>query len=306
MKNGSVEPHLQSLAYVGIETPEAERWRTVGPGVFGLELAPDGSDGAILLRSDERHHRVAVRAGASNRLAYIGWDVADDAAFDAIATRIEAAGLSFERDDLTLAADRHFERVASFVDPFGQRHELAVGPRDTYVWTPGKPMRGRFVTGDAGLGHVVLIVPDLEAATTFYTEVLGFRHSDTCLDFTEARFFHTNPRHHSLAFAAMPNLRGIHHIMFEVSDMDDVGLAYDALAQFDVPVTSTLGRHPNDRMFSFYCRVPGGFEVEYGYGGLRIEDEATWVVKTYQGFSEWGHASQDVAPPSAIEPIAHA
>ncbi|MFD0567797.1 hypothetical protein ACFQ2M_41870 [Kitasatospora saccharophila] len=33
--------------------------------------------------------------------------------------------------------------------------------------------------------------------------------------------------------------------------------------------------HPNDHMFSFYVRTPSGFSVEYGWGGLLIDD-ATW------------------------------
>jgi len=164
-----------------------------------------------------------------------------------VADRIEAAGLSIHRDDIALRGLRHAGRVAWFVDPFGQRHELAVGPRDQSAFVPGKPMRGTFVTGNAGFGHVVMVTPDLDATTAFYTEVLGFRPSD------------------AFRFAAAPGVRGLHHLMFELSDLDDVGRAYDRLADFDIPATVTLGRHPNDCMLSFYARVPGGFDIEWGH-----------------------------------------
>jgi hypothetical protein len=58
----------------------------------------------------------------------------------------------------------------------------------------------------------------------------------------------------------------------------------------------SLGRHTNDLMTSFYVRTPSGFEIEYGYGGVLIEDEASWQVDTYDAISLWGHK-----PPS--EPL---
>ena len=54
-------------------------------------------------------------------------------------------------------------------------------------------------TGEGGLGHIVLIVPDLEAATEFYVRLLGFRHSDDIESGLKLRFLHCNPRHHTVA-----------------------------------------------------------------------------------------------------------
>ena len=34
----------------------------------------------------------------------------------------------------------------------------------------------------------------------------------------------------------------------------------------------TLGRHPNDRMFSFYAKTPSGFQFEFGWGGREVDD----------------------------------
>ncbi|HBZ72441.1 MAG TPA: glyoxalase, partial [Deltaproteobacteria bacterium] len=60
------------------------------------------------------------------------------------------------------------------MDPFGFRHELAWGQlARPSSFRPGRAISG-FVTGRGGLGHAVLIVPDLERAQAFYTGVLGF------------------------------------------------------------------------------------------------------------------------------------
>ena len=39
----------------------------------------------------------------------------------------------------------------------------------------------------------------------------------------------------------------------------------------------SLGRHTNDLMTSFYVRTPSGFEIEYGTGGIVVDDD-TWTV----------------------------
>ena len=42
-------------------------------------------------------------------------------------------------------------------------------------------------------------------------------------------------------------------------------------------------------MTSFYARTPGGFMMEYGWGG-RVVDPATWqAVEMHSGPSLWGH-----------------
>ena len=102
------------------------------------------------------------------------------------------------------------------------------------------------------------------------------------------RFLGCNPRHHSLALAPFPAAAGIVHLMIEVATLDDVGRALDRCARRGVPVSATLGRHANDLMVSFYCPTPGGFDVEYGTDGLRVDD-ATWVSRETTAVSLWGH-----------------
>jgi hypothetical protein len=50
-----------------------------------------------------------------------------------------------------------------------------------------------------------------------------------------------------------------------------------------------IGRHPNDRMLSFYAMTPSGTNVEFGTDGLEIRDDSRWEVKTYDAISAWGH-----------------
>ncbi len=70
--------------------------------------------------------------------------------------------------------------------------------------------------------------------------------------------------------------------------MDDVGITIDLAERRGLPM-GMLGRHTNDQMISFYVTSPSGFNVEYGWGGLLIEDEAAWNIRHYEAASLWGH-----------------
>jgi extradiol dioxygenase len=270
---------IRNLAYIGFRSPAAAEWRTFGPDVLGAELAPDGPGGEVRLRVDDAPHRISVQPGAVNELAYLGWEVDD--IDDAVAI-LERAGIAAARRD----------DAVEFTDPFGFHHELTHELAAAQPFVPARPMSG-FVTGAQGLGHAVLIVPDLDVALGFYTDVLGFKLSDSMGE--GIRFLHcagNAARHHTLAIAHVPGMVGIHHLMLEVKSLDDVGTALDVVNERKIPLAMTLGRHTNDFMTSFYVRTPSGFEIEYGTGG-RLVDDRTWEVAVFDGPSIWGHKGPD-------------
>jgi extradiol dioxygenase len=153
-----------------------------------------------------------------------------------------------------------------------------------------------------GLGHIVINVNELEKTTSFYRDVLGLRISDYVEINRGDRnfkmsFFHCNPRHHSLALVGRPGTSRISHFMVEVQSLDDVGATYYLCQEKDVPIATTLGRHTNDQMVSFYMLCPSGYRVEYGCEG-RLIDDATWAIQHYTTGSIWGHKPA-VAPQGA-------
>ena len=126
------------------------------------------------------------------------------------------------------------------------------------------------------------------------SRLLGFRLSDIISmrmgpQFSmEMAFFHCNPRHHTLALMPAPLPKRLHHFMIQVPTLDAVGFALERAETAGAPITASLGRHTNDHMVSFYARTPGGFEVEYGFGALEV-DESTWRVGRHDKPSSWGH-----------------
>jgi 2,3-dihydroxybiphenyl 1,2-dioxygenase len=284
---------IKSLAYLGVHSPDYQEWERFGPEVLGLQLAGHGADGAVRLRLDEAAHRIAIHPGERNGVAYIGWSVKDEAGAKAIAGRVMDYGLEAARGRAEEAAERKVEGFYWFKDPSGFRHELSWGQFHTVApFHAGRPVSG-FRTAEQGLGHVVLAVRDLEESDSFYRDVLGFHPSDIVRDGPlEAHFYHINGRHHSLAIASLPTREvAFLHLMIEVNSLDDVGAALDLCEARRIPITTTLGRHSNDHMISFYMYTPSGFRLEYGWGGLDV-DHDLWVPRTYDKPSSWGHHRQ--------------
>ena len=279
---------IQSLSYVGVQSPNAEKWLEFGPEILGAEVAERGPRGSVRLRVDDAVRRIEIHPGQRDDLAYLGWELAGPGALEAAIVALEKRSLVVQRGDAALAAERSVSELAWFADPFGFRHELSWGLLTRpATFRPGRALSG-FVTGDAGLGHVVLIVPELAAAERFYGDVLGLRLSDRIDAGVKVRFYHCNRRHHTLAFASIPGMVGMHHLMLEVASLDDVGTALDRCTARGLPLAMSLGRHTNDFMTSFYVRSPSGFEIEYGWGGRSVDD-STWEVRSYDAQSIWGH-----------------
>lgn len=292
---------IRSMAYLGLSTPAVTEWRTFGSDILGLHPIDDGADGAARFRMDDADCRLWVHPGIHNDIAYIGWSLTDEREALELKAVIEAAGPTLHRADADEAAARRVRGYYWFTDPMGFRHELSWGQ---YVspgtFVPGRPMSG-FKTGDQGMGHIVLLVPDLRAADRFYREVMGFNASDCIMDGArELLFYHCNGRHHSLAIGSpAPGMRGAHHLMLEVNSLHDVGIAVDRCVETDVPVSKSIGCHTNDRMVSAYLYSPSVLRIEYGYGGIAIDD--LWEPKTYSRTSLWGHKElRPDLPPAMI------
>ena len=293
---------ISNLAYAGFVSPNAEAWRSFGPEILGAEVV-DGSneieEAPVRLRIDDRAWRIAIHHGEVDDVAYFGWEVIDGE-LTALVARIRAFGCEVHEDDAELAAERQVGRICWFEDPFGFLHELVDGIAEGDDVTPGRDLVGSFVTGEQGLGHVVLMVPDADSGIRFATEILGMRQSDTITTGPmKVNFFHCaghNARHHTLAMLAVPGMAGLFHLMLEVTDIDDVGTALDLVKKQNMLLPMDLGRHPNDLMTSFYVRGPSGFDIEYGTGG-RVVDDETWEVGSYDRVSLWGHRAPDDGPP---------
>jgi 2,3-dihydroxybiphenyl 1,2-dioxygenase len=277
---------IASFGYASVRSDKLDDWAEYGPRFLGLQLV-ERTRGSLKFRMDDRKQRIVVSSEETAQNAF-GWEVEDAAALDALAGRLEAAKVPVARLPAAVAALRGVRDGITFADPAGTRLEAFHGAEASDTpFVPGRPISG-FRTGTLGMGHVVLHVKSVEDLRWFYQDVLDFGLSDYIVKPFKAYFFHVNPRHHSLAMIETGR-EGIHHIMMELLNLDDVGQAYDIATAEPGRISTTLGRHTNDYMTSFYARTPNDFMVEYGWGGRSI-DPASWQpVEMSYGPSLWGH-----------------
>jgi 2,3-dihydroxybiphenyl 1,2-dioxygenase len=278
---------ITGLGYVGVRARHVEDWNAFATGLLGMQQVDRGG-GQASFRMDDRKQRLVVEAGADDGLGFMGWEVADAAALQRLAARLDAADAQVTQGDAALAGRRRVAALIVFHDPAGNRLEAFYGAEaaaDPFM--PGRPISG-FKTGPQGMGHVVLNVVDVDALLPFYRDILGFRITDFGLHPYKLFFFHVNSRHHSFAMVGSGR-SSLHHFMVEMTSLDDVGQGYDlALLDHD-RIAYTLGRHTNDYMTSFYAKTPSGFFVEYGWGA-RVIDPGAWEPhETFDGPSFWGH-----------------
>lgn len=287
---------VTQLGYLGLSVGNVDEWERFAARILGLQGNGRDADGSLFLRMDEYHHRFIVHPTGKDDLAYIGWEVATEEALQVMAAQLTAAGVAVQPGTAAEAEARRVAGLIKFHDPSGIASEIFYGPLVTFdkPFQSPRPISG-FKTGEQGLGHFVLAVDDLDRSLHFYHEVLGMRISDF-VRFSPApnvmlnvAFFHCNPRHHSLAFWAMPQApKRLHHFMLQLNALDDVGSAYYLCQDQKVPIVMNLGRHTNDHMVSFYLRTPSGFAIEYGWGAREVDDR-TWQVQVHTAGSIWGH-----------------
>ncbi|WP_439378345.1 iron-dependent extradiol dioxygenase HsaC [Amycolatopsis lexingtonensis] len=301
---------IRSLGYLRIEATDMAAWREYGLKVLGMVEGSGTDPDALYLRMDDFPARLVISPGSADRLAVTGWEVAHAGELAELRSRLDSASVPYKEGTPDELADRRVDELISFDDPSGNTQEVFHGVALQHRRVVS-PYGHKFVTGEQGLGHVVLSTKDDEASLRFYRDVLGFRLRDSMrlppqlvgrpADGPPAwlRFFGCNPRHHSLAFLPMPTPSGIVHLMVEVENTDDVGLCLDRAIRRKVPMSATLGRHVNDLMLSFYMKTPGGFDVEFGCEGRQVDDD-NWIARESTAVSLWGHDfSVGARPPGA-------
>ena len=124
----------------------------------------------------------------------------------------------------------------------------------------------------AKVGHVVLQVADLERATEFYTQVLGFKVSDIYPEEMMAGgmvFLRCNTDHHCLALVGQGDgknaHRELHHLAFEVPTLAEVLRARDRLKQFGAKIDFE-GRRRAGCQIAVEFRDPDNNSLEIYWG----------------------------------------
>ncbi|WP_431710514.1 VOC family protein [Glutamicibacter uratoxydans] len=298
----TARPKVRSLGYVVVEATNLDAWVAFASDLLGLQLSVR-TDDRLEFRMDEKEYRLIINKGETDGARVIGWEVSGPKDLAQLSQILTEAGYEVTQMNAEEVRERRVTAGARFDDPDKLLTlELHYGLREATDRLV-TPHGNRFITGRGGLGHVFQAVKNWDAYNTLYFDLLGFSLSDHIeggpngeIDLT---FLHCNERHHSYAFAELPNVgSAVGHLMFEVDELDVVGRAWEKVLEEDAaPILSTLGKHTNDKMISFYVRSPSNFGIEYGTGGIVI-DEKTWTPTRYSAAHYWGHNRKTPVDPT--------
>lgn len=275
---------------------------------FGLHRAAR-NHGALYMRAcAAAHHSHITELGATNRTLGFGLLAQSAADLTALASRL---GVAVEDNPEPGGGQR-----VRFTDPAGFLVEVIHGqavlpelPRREPL--PMNPATGRARFGKVirqepqpssvmRLGHIALLVADFRACLTFYTEVLGFKPSDTYYAGEPgnqiAAFMHcglgaTWTDHHTLALISSPDgSNRFDHTAFEVLDLDDLAQGGAYLKARGHKHSWGVGRHIQGSQLFDYWRDPFGHKIEHWTDGDLVNDETPVgnAPISNEELSQWG------------------
>src|SRR5947209_12628104 len=117
---------VEALGYVGVRAKELGDWASYGANLLGLQRV-DKTRTSLAFRMDDRKQRLIVTADGGQGIGVFGWEVADAAALDALAARLDTAGVNVTRGPRALADERLVRDLIVVDDPLGNRLEIFHG-----------------------------------------------------------------------------------------------------------------------------------------------------------------------------------
>lgn len=281
---------VTELGYLGLSVSKLSDWKEYATRIVGMELVDEGETDRVYLRMDQWHHRITLHADGGDDLSYMGWRVPGPVELDELAQKLERERIAFRRGTEAEAHERRVLGLLKMTDPGGIGVEVFYGPQvDSHKpFHPGRPMFGRFLTGEQGLGHCIVRELDCEAAVRFY-QALGLSGSvEYKLQLPNGMvaapiFMHVNGRQHSIAFGMGPAEKRVNHLMIEYTNLKDLGYAHDAIRKRKIDVALQLGMHSNDEALTFYCANPSGWVWELGWGARETPKQQEHHVRDVFG-----------------------
>jgi len=276
---------IRSLLHVGMVVPDLEVGRAFYE-LFGLQARACGND--LVFRCQGRDQdQIRLMQGSPKKLAYTSLGT-NEAGMAALTGKLRQAGVAIQEAPF----DVPFGGIW-FQDPHGDWLNVQVAepaPACTANLPPEINAHGRYRrVGRAcwvetrhkkakplRLGHLIKFSPDVPRSVQFYTELLGMKVSDQAADVIAFLRGSAGGDHHMVAFAKSTHT-GLHHVSFEVADLDEIEIGAQTLLRAGYRDAFGLGRHIGGSNYFHYIRDPWGSLAEYFWDiDVIPEDDSDW------------------------------
>jgi 2,3-dihydroxy-p-cumate/2,3-dihydroxybenzoate 3,4-dioxygenase len=260
------------MRYVALAVPEFEVERSFISQAWGLQEVGHEGDTAFFAAEGSREASIfRLRKAAEKRMDVLSFAVANEAAVEAHAERLQAAGIRLISKPQPLEGPGGGYGFR-FFDIDGRTVEISSSVAER---TARQLERGESIP--SSLSHVVLHTPDIRKSVAFYQDQLGLRVSDWLGNFM--CFLRCNSIHHCLAF--LPGPTSFNHAAFEMRDLDEMMRGMARLVKEDVVLGWGPGRHTAGNNTFAYFKTPAGNTLEYTAEVQRV-NEATWQPTVYE------------------------
>jgi catechol 2,3-dioxygenase len=260
---------VSALRSVELSTPDLNGSVDFYTRVWGLEVVAEAEGKVFLAGCGDDFHVLELKAG-------------DRAELRKISFRVRSAEDLADLLGKTMAAGCTVLRTIGDADaPSGGRRFVIREPQGSvleFVHGDSRKAGAEVENRPTRLAHVNINSADIEALTTFYQDVLGFRLTDRS---KLMAFLRCNDDHHAVVLAEAPQ-NGLNHVAFLVPNLESVMRGSGRIVDAGYPIGWGVGRHgPGDNVFAYFVD-PTGVVIEYTAEVLQVDDD--YRVK---GPSEW-------------------
>lgn len=279
------------LSHVEVRVPDIELALAYYVEVVGLlEVERDGDRAYLKAWDEHQHHSLVLVEAPTYGLESLGFKVSAGSDLDALATRIEAAGISTTRHAAG-ELGRGAGETVRFMAPSGHTVDLVHGMAQV---GNGMPKLNPPIGPDGLIGmhppridHVFLMCEDVDGVTEFFRDVLRFRLTEQIVaddGHQLATFLERTHSSHDIAFLTGPD-GGFHHVAFWVDDWNDLRHGADTCAYHGVTIDAGPTRHGATRGCGLYFFDPAGNRNELYTGGYWFDpdDEPTTWTESEMG-----------------------
>jgi catechol 2,3-dioxygenase-like lactoylglutathione lyase family enzyme len=244
---GSTAVTVSKLGYIGFETPDLDRLLHYYTEILDFVLVERTTNQAFLTTNFD-HHSVVLTQGVLKPRSFIGYEIWEDLV-DA-ERRLRNAGYSVElRSDMAPS----ISQVLVVAEP------MTGTPLHLFDRQATSGVRGSMGVRPTKLGHAAAFTPDSAAMRSFYEDLLGFKWSDTIGPLV---FLRCNSDHHAANFVTSATAQGLHHVAYEMRDINHLQTMLDHLAANGYHLEWGPGRHGPGHNFFTYHSDPDGNSIE--------------------------------------------
>ncbi|WP_428912023.1 VOC family protein [Niallia sp. Krafla_26] len=256
----------KKIGYVALNVSDIENSTKFYDEVLGLQLVEKNDKGMSFLRCSNDHHNIILYPAETAGIKRVGFQLENDRQLEICYEELVKNGL--EPREVSEKELKELKQGRSFriVEP-NTGLEIEFYSKMMYMVKAFVPKHTRIQR----LGHLVLNCVDVESTLKFFSEKLNFEVSDQLGDNAWLRCY-PNPYHHSLALIKS-NENKLHHVNFMVTDIDDIGIARNRIANSEIPIVFGPGRHEPSESIFLYFLDPDGMSLEYSFGMEEFPEE---------------------------------